>query len=71
MLWNATPEEQLIKAMQDSIMLEGTTDINRQAFPRVLINDGQEPESPSIPGPVMYEVIAPYVVAMFRTEPYA
>ena len=40
---------------------------NRQAFPGVLIQDGQQPKGPSIMGSLRYEVIAPDRILMSRS----
>ena len=56
--------------MQHRIMGEFSANIYSKALAGEFIKNRQHPETTTISGPGMYEVIAPDVIAMLRTEPY-
>ena len=53
------------------VAVDPPPDMDRQALPRVLVDQVQEPHCPSIVGVGTHEVVGPDVIAMLRPQPRA
>ena len=63
--------EQLRQSVQHVLMIHLSFGMDRQTFPGVLIQEGQQPKGPSIMGSLMYEVIALYIEWCSRGRVFA
>jgi len=54
--------EQLSEPLQYALGVQLPFHVNRQALPRVLVNDPQQAEGPALVGTVMHEVVGPDVI---------
>ncbi len=70
-LRDTTQDEQIGQSINDIGRVEPSCDADRQGLLGVLIDDIEHPELPTVMGAVFHEVIAPDMVAPFRTEPDA
>ena len=66
--WNTTQDEQVRESVDDLSRIQLSFHPNCQTFPAVLVQDVQCPESPAIIGSVMYKVIRPNMILIFRTQ---
>ena len=67
-LWNATQEEQVREGVDDLNRVKLSFYPDREAFSAILVQDVQCPESPAIIGSVMYKVVRPDMILIFRTQ---
>jgi hypothetical protein len=63
--------EQIGEHSQHIIALELALDMDRQAFPAMLIDHGEHPERLAVVGAIRDEVVAPDMAAIARPKPYA
>lgn len=64
-------EKEFRQRFEDVDRVELSLDLDRQAFPGVLINNRQHPKRSTVAGPVHYKIVRPDVILTFRTEPEA
>ena len=66
--WRAMLHEQIGEHREHVIALELTLDMDRQAFPAMLVDDCEHPERLPIMGAIRDEVIAPDMAAITRSQ---
>lgn len=64
-------QKQFAEHMQDVLAVELAPDMDGQALPRELVDDGQHPERLAVMGAIHDEVIGPNVVPVCRSQPDA
>ena len=70
-LGHATRNEQPGQSLKYVVALERSSDVDRQALARVLIDDRQHAEATTVIRPSLYEVIRPDVIAPLGPQPHA
>jgi len=71
MFWWSVKRKQISENGQHVIMFKFALHMDCQAFPRILIYDGEHAEGAAIMGAVSDKVIRPDMALMLRTEPHA
>ena len=69
--WNTTQDEQVRESVDDLSRVELSFHTDRKALSAVFIQDVESSERPAIIGLVMYKVVRPDMILIFRAQPDA
>ena len=71
MIGDSTRNHQIAEHFKDVLAIEASSDLDREAFARELVDHRKHTELANVAGPVLNEIIRPYVIAMHWPQPHA
>jgi hypothetical protein len=71
MLRDASPQHHVGQCFNQVLMVQAPLNSKRQALPRVLVDQRQNPQQPPVMGSLTDEVVAPDLIGSLRSQPNA